>query len=66
MKKSDVRMNKSEYLGFSILDIIRLSCTISGMTKSETKHHNHDGYIDAVSFIMYVKTKHFSKTLNRM
>ena len=36
----------------------------SDKARSEIKHHDHDSYIDTDTFIIIVRTKNFSKTLN--
>ena len=65
MKKTEVKMNKSIYLGLSILDIAKtLMCQFwYDYIKPKCGDRAKLRYIDTDSFVIYIKTKDFYKDI---
>ena len=65
MKKTRVKMNKSIYLGMSILDISKILMYEFWCDYIKPKHQDKAKlcYMDTGSFIIHIKTEDFTKTL---
>ena len=61
MKKTNVKMNKSIYLGMSILDISKTLMFDFWYDYIKPKHRDRAKlfYIDTESFVIYIKTEDF-------
>ena len=68
MKKIKVKMNKSIYLGMSILDISKTLMYGFWYDYIEPKHQSNAKlcYMDTDNFIIYIKTEDFYKDVTDM